>query len=224
MSCGQLLGPDLVGLQHFLLEQAGIAARAIGWRRRRLPRLAALGEFLGVDQQLELARRNVEADAIARLDQRQRTADREIELNAKGLPSTFVPGRNLAFFIYAAALADRRGLQRLVGGMCETDFSGYPDCRNDTLQSLVKSISLGMDAAFAIATPLMWIDKAGTFALAQALGGERLLELLVEDTHTCYLGDRSHRHEWGYGCGTCPACRLRGDGFAQWKTQRKAAP
>ncbi len=127
-----------------------------------------------------------------------------------GLPTTFVPGRNLAFFTFAGALAYRRGVKHLVAGMCETDYSGYPDCRDDTIKAMQVALTLGMDRRFVIHTPLMWIDKAATFALAQEIGGEALVDLLVEETHTCYLGDRSRRHAWGYGCGTCPACRLAG--------------
>ena len=135
-----------------------------------------------------------------------------------------MPGRNLLFFTYAAALAYRRGMRTLVGGMCETDFSGYPDCRNDTLQTLAKAISLGTDAAFIIETPLMWIDKAGTWALAEELGGAPLVELIVEESHTCYLGIRSRRHAWGYGCGHCPACALRAKGWEAWQAARRADP
>ena len=142
---------------------------------------------------------------------------------AAGLPSTFVPGRNLLFFTYAAALAYRRGIRTLVGGMCETDYSGYPDCRNETLQTLAKAISLGMDAEFAIETPLMWIDKAATWALADKLGGAPLVELIVEDTHTCYLGIRSRRHPWGYGCGHCPACDLRAKGWDDMASRARRA-
>jgi len=142
----------------------------------------------------------------------------EFQMTAAGLPNTFVPGRNLLFFTYAAALAYRRGIHTLVGGMCETDFSGYPDCRNDTLQALANAISLGMDAHFTIATPLMWIDKAGTWAMAQRLGGAPLVDLIVEHTHTCYTPDRTARHAWGYGCGRCPACGLRQRGWEKWQT------
>ncbi len=138
----------------------------------------------------------------------------QIEMGAHGLPTTFVPGRNLLFFTAAAALAYRRGLKHLVGGMCETDYSGYPDCRDETLRTLNKAVNLGMDADFQIETPLMWVDKAGTFAMAEQLGGQKLLDLIIEDTHTCYLGDRSTRHDWGYGCGTCPACELRANGWS----------
>jgi 7-cyano-7-deazaguanine synthase len=144
----------------------------------------------------------------------------QFEMTAAGLPNTFVPGRNLLFFTYAAALAYRRGIRALVGGMCETDFSGYPDCRSETLQSLAKSISLGMDAPFSIETPLMWIDKAGTWEMAEQLGGPPLVDLIVTHTHTCYTPDRTTQHAWGFGCGTCPACGLRAKGWEQWQTAR----
>ena len=143
------------------------------------------------------------------------TTDRAIEMTEQGLPSTFVPGRNLAFLIYAAALADRRGLAVLVGGMCETDYSGYPDCRRETLDAMQAALNLGMERDFSIETPLMWLTKAQTWALAEALGGAPLVQLIVEDTHTCYLGDRTP-HAWGRGCGECPACALRAKGFAEW--------
>jgi len=145
------------------------------------------------------------------------TSERSIEMTAGGLPSTFVPGRNLLFFTYAAAVAYRRGLNVLVGGMCETDFSGYPDCRDNTLKSLQVSLSLGMDTPMTIETPLMWLDKAQTWALTAALGGEALTRLIVEHTHTCYLGDRSQQHDWGFGCGHCPACALRSRGYKAWR-------
>jgi 7-cyano-7-deazaguanine synthase len=147
------------------------------------------------------------------------TADRAIELTEKGLPSTFVPGRNLAFFVYAAALADRRVLGRLVGGMCETDYSGYPDCRRQTLDALQQALNLGMAQDFAIETPLMRLTKAETWALAKALGGETLVELIVRESHTCYLGERGELHPWGYGCGACPACDLRARGWEAWTAQ-----
>jgi 7-cyano-7-deazaguanine synthase len=127
-----------------------------------------------------------------------------------------VPGRNLLFLTLAAALAYRRGLEVLVTGVCETDFSGYPDCRDDTMKAMQLALSLGMDKRFLVETPLMWIDKAATWQLAHSLGGDKLVDLIVEHTHTCYLGDRVHRHDWGYGCGTCPACALRWRGFRQY--------
>ncbi len=147
------------------------------------------------------------------------TAERAIEMTGKGLPSTFVPGRNLAFFVYAAALADRRGLDALVGGMCETDFSGYPDCRRDTLDAMQTALNLGMAQDFVIETPLMRLTKAETWGLARGLGGDSLVDVILEDSHTCYLGDRDHRHPWGYGCGTCPACELRARGWEGWQAQ-----
>ena len=161
----------------------------------------------------------VKLDAIAAISETALTRDVAIEVAQNGLPTTFVPGRNLAFFAFAGALAYRRGIKHLVAGMCETDFSGYPDCRDDTVKAMQVALTLGMDRRVVIQTPLMWIDKAATFALAQEIGGNALVDLLVEETHTCYLGDRSRRHPWGYGCGTCPACRLRADGFAKWKTE-----
>ena len=175
--------------------------------RAKFPQWAAK---LGDDHMLTLP-------ALGAISDTSLTRDTEIQMSASGLPTTFVPGRNLLFFTYAAALGWRRGLSTLVGGMCETDYSGYPDCRNHTLQTLAKALSLGLDASVTIETPLMYIDKAGTWALAHELGGDVLVDLIVEDTHTCYLGDRTHRHAWGYGCGTCPACDLRANGWAQWR-------
>ena len=154
---------------------------------------------------------------LGRISETALTRDRQIEMTAAGLPSTFVPGRNLLFFTYAAALAYRRGIRTLVAGMCETDYSGYPDCRRSTIDALERAISLGMDEPFTLETPLMYVDKAGTWALANELGGSALVDLIREDTHTCYLGDRTHRHDWGYGCGTCPACELRAKGWQLWR-------
>jgi 7-cyano-7-deazaguanine synthase len=161
----------------------------------------------------------VKLDALAAISETALTRDVAIEIAQNGLPTTFVPGRNLAFLAFAGALAYRRGAKHLIAGMCETDFSGYPDCRDDTVKAMQVALTLGMDRRFVVHTPLMWIDKAATFAMAHEIGGDALVELLVEETHTCYLGDRSHRHPWGYGCGTCPACRLRADGFAKWKAE-----
>jgi 7-cyano-7-deazaguanine synthase len=146
------------------------------------------------------------------------TRDTAIAMADSGLPNTFVPGRNLIFLTFAAALAYRRGLGVLVGGMCETDFSGYPDCRRDTLDALETALSKGMDAPYEVATPLMYLDKAQTWALAHKLGGDPLVKITIEDTHTCYEGDRKTRHPWGYGCGVCPACDLRAKGFANWRS------
>jgi 7-cyano-7-deazaguanine synthase len=141
------------------------------------------------------------------------TSGRAIEMEKNGLPNTFVPGRNLLFFTYAAAVAYRRELKVLVGGMCETDYSGYPDCRDNTLKALQVALSLGMEHPLVIETPLMWLDKRQTWEMAQDLGGPEFLEIVRERSHTCYLGDRSTRHDWGYGCGTCPACELRRNGY-----------
>jgi 7-cyano-7-deazaguanine synthase len=144
------------------------------------------------------------------------TAERAFEVTDKGLPSTFVPGRNLVFLTYGAALADRRGLRHLVGGMCETDFSGYPDCRRDTIEALEHALNLGMAQDFQIQTPLMTLTKAETWALAKTLGGEPLVALICEESHTCYRGERGVRHDWGHGCGDCPACDLRARGWRAW--------
>lgn len=144
------------------------------------------------------------------------TTDRAIEADARGLPNTFVPGRNLLFLTLAGALAYRRGLQVIVTGVCETDFSGYPDCRDDTMKAMQLALSLGLERRLVIETPLMWIDKAETWALAHRLGGQPLVDLIVEETHTCYLGDREHRQAWGYGCGECPACDLRKKGWERY--------
>ena len=183
-------------------------------RPRVRQRMAALrpqwGADLGDDHIVKL-------DALAAISETALTRDVAIEIAANGLPTTFVPGRNLAFLAFAGALAYRRGARHLVAGMCETDFSGYPDCRDDTIKAMQLALNLGMERRFVVHTPLMWIDKAATFALAHEIGGQAFVDLLVEETHTCYLGDRSRRHDWGYGCGTCPACRLRADGFARWK-------
>ena len=148
------------------------------------------------------------------------TRDVAITCDAAGLPNTFVPGRNLLFLTFAATLAFRRGLTRLVGGMCETDFAGYPDCRDDTIKALQVALNLGTDRRFVIDTPLMWLDKAQTWQMAVDLGGAALLGIVTELSHTCYLGDRTTHHAWGFGCGTCPACRLRADGFARFETVR----
>ncbi|MEL6289607.1 MAG: 7-cyano-7-deazaguanine synthase QueC [Pseudomonadota bacterium] len=145
------------------------------------------------------------------------TRDAEIAYADDGLPTTFVPARNLVFFTFAAAIAYRRNLPHLVGGMCETDFSGYPDCRNETLKALQIAINLGTDRTFVIDTPLMWRDKAATWALGDALGGAALRTIVIDHTHTCYLGDRATRHSWGFGCGKCPACLLRADGWRRYQ-------
>jgi 7-cyano-7-deazaguanine synthase len=169
-------------------------------------------EKLGEDHLVDLS-------ALGRLSDTALTSETEIALAAGGLPNTFVPGRNLLFFTFAAAIGYRRGLKHLVGGMCETDYSGYPDCRDDTLKSLQATLSLGMDQRFVIHTPLMWRDKCATWELAEELGGDLLVQLIREESHSCYSGERGRRHGWGYGCGSCPACELRRKG---WEAYAKA--
>jgi 7-cyano-7-deazaguanine synthase len=159
---------------------------------------------------------SVRLDALQEISDTALTRNTEITMAENGLPSTFVPGRNLVFFVFAAAVAYRRGLRHLVGGMCETDYSGYPDCRDDTLKAMQLALNLGMERRFILHTPLMWIDKAGTWALAHELGAEHLVDLIRDETHTCYLGDRGARRDWGYGCGACPACELRAAGYARY--------
>ncbi|MBB6576551.1 7-cyano-7-deazaguanine synthase [Comamonas odontotermitis] len=156
-------------------------------------------------------------DVLGQLGASAMTDDVAIAMQADGLPNTFVPGRNLLFFTLAAALAYRRGLDVLVGGMSQTDYSGYPDCRDNTLKALQVALSLGVDRPLTLETPLMWIDKAETWALTHALGGDALVELVRRDSHSCYLGQREQLHSWGYGCGDCPACQLRARGWEQWQ-------
>jgi 7-cyano-7-deazaguanine synthase len=192
------------GQRHAVEMQARLRVRE--GMARVLPDLAAR---LGPDHVVDIT-------GFGRIADSALTSDRAIEMDARGLPTTFVPGRNLVFLTYAAALADRRGLQVLVGGMCETDFSGYPDCRRETMDAMQQALSLGLDKPVSIETPLMQLTKAETWALAHDLGGDALVQLIIEDSHTCYLGDRDHRHPWGYGCGTCPACELRAAGYDQW--------
>jgi 7-cyano-7-deazaguanine synthase len=164
------------------------------------------GAKLGEDHVVDLS-------VLGRLSDTALTRDAEIAFAESGLPNTFVPGRNMLFFTFAAAVGYRRGLKHLVGGMCETDYSGYPDCRDDTLKALQATLSLGMDHRFAIHTPLMWRDKRATWELARDLGGDPLVELIREESHSCYLGERRLVHDWGYGCGECPACELRRKGW-----------
>ena len=187
-------------------------------RPRLRERLAALKPDwkarLGEDHTIKL-------DALAAISDSALTREAAIEIADNGLPTTFVPGRNLIFFSFAGALAYRRGARHIVAGMCETDYSGYPDCRDDTVKAMQVALGLGLDKRVVIHTPLMWIDKAGTFAMAEEIGGAALLALVVEDTHSCYLGDRTRRHDWGYGCGGCPACSLRAQGFATFMKRRR---
>ena len=174
--------------------------------RERFPQWA---QRLGDDHVLDLA-------VLGAVSDTSLTRDMAFRMEASGLPNTFVPGRNLLFLTLAAALAYRRGMTVLVTGVCETDFSGYPDCRDDTMKALQVALTLGMDHRFLIDTPLMWIDKADTWRMAEQLGGQALVDLIVEHSHTCYLGDRAHRHAWGWGCGRCPACELRARGWAAY--------
>ena len=163
----------------------------------------------------------LDVGVLGQVSETSLTRDVAFQMESSGLPNTFVPGRNLLFLTLAAALAYRRGLQVLVTGVCETDYSGYPDCRDDTMKAMQLALSLGMDKRLLIETPLMWLDKAQTWQLAESLGGTALVELIVEHSHTCYLGDRVHRHAWGWGCGSCPACELRARG---WERYREASP
>ncbi len=180
-----------------------IEARFPAWRAR-----------LGPDHVLDLA-------VLGRISESALTQERVIALQSNGLPNTFVPGRNLVFLTLAAALAYRRSIRVLVGGMCETDFSGYPDCRDATIKAQQKALTLGLNEEMVIDTPLMWSDKAQIWALAHRLGGTALVDLIVEHTHTCYLGQREQRHAWGYGCGRCPACELRASGWTRWQRSER---
>ena len=188
----------------------------LGVRGRIRERLLALNsrwkQRLGDDHLLKL-------DTLGAISDTALTRETAIELTDSGLPSTFVPGRNLIFFCFAGALAYRRGVRHMVAGMCETDYSGYPDCRDDTIKAVQVALSLGLDKRIIIHTPLMWVDKADTFSLAKRIGGQAFLDLVIEDSHSCYLGDRTKRHDWGYGCGTCPACELRAQGFAKFMSR-----
>ena len=159
----------------------------------------------------------VDLSSLSTISETALTRDAEIRMTEEGLPSTFVPGRNLLFFTYAAAVAYRRGLRHIVGGMCETDYSGYPDCRDDTIKAMQVALNLGMARRFVLHAPLMWIDKAETWRLAESLGGAPLVEAIREHSHSCYMGDRAHGHAWGYGCGKCPACDLRAEGWRRYR-------
>jgi 7-cyano-7-deazaguanine synthase len=213
----------------------------LAWALARFPRVETVGFDYGQRHSVELeARADVRAallDAFPRwaprlgedwvldihafgaIGETALTSERAIETTARGLPSTYVPGRNLVFLTYGAALADRRSILSLVGGMCETDYSGYPDCRRATLDALEKALNLGMERDFTILTPLMNRTKAETWAMAKGLGGEALVDIIVRHSHTCYLGVRGRRHDWGAGCGACPACELRARGWREWVGQ-----
>ncbi|MBK5936275.1 MAG: 7-cyano-7-deazaguanine synthase QueC [Halorhodospira halophila] len=217
----------------------------LAWALERFSRVETIGFAYGQRHDVELsARREVldglralrpdwaarlgedrvlDAGVLGEISDTALTREAEITYDARGLPNTFVPGRNLLFFTLAAALGHRRGIRHLVAGVCETDFSGYPDCRDDTVKSLQVTLNLGMAERLVLHTPLMWLDKAQTWALTERLGGTALVDLIVEASHTCYYGAREQRHEWGYGCGECPACRLRAEGWHRYRDS-SAAP
>lgn len=222
------------------------SATCLAWALQRFARVETIGFDYGQRHRVELGCRagvrdelaacfpewtsglgddhTLSLDALSAISDTALTSMAEIRMREDGLPNTFVPGRNLVFLTFAAALAYRRGLTHLVGGMCETDYSGYPDCRDDTVKALQVALNLGMERRFVLHTPLMWLDKAATWRLAETLGGLPLVEIIVERTHTCYLGDRSHRSPWGYGCGACPACDLRRKGWEAYIAARDPAP
>ncbi len=174
-----------------------------------LRKIADWGSKLGDDHMIDLA-------VLGQISQTALTQNVAIAMQDNGLPNTFVPGRNLIFMNFSAAVAYRRGIKNIITGVCETDFSGYPDCRDDTMKAVQIALNLGTESRFVIHTPLMWIDKAQTWELAEELGQTALVDLIREDTHTCYNGDRTHSHDWGFGCGTCPACELRAQGYARF--------
>lgn len=215
------------------------SATCLAWALDRFPRVETLGFDYGQRHRVELECRatfrealpaawqarlgpdhTLALDALGAVSDTALTRETEIAMQADGLPNTFVPGRNLVFLTFAAALAYRRGLRHIVGGMCETDFSGYPDCRDDTIKAMQVALNLGMQRRFVLHTPLMWLSKAETWALAETLGGQQLVEDIVERTHTCYRGERGARHPWGHGCAACPACELRARGWAEYQSRR----
>ena len=221
------------------------SATCLAWALARFARVETIGFDYGQRHRVELECRTriaerlkanfpewgaklsedhlVDLSVLGRLSDTALTRHAEIAFAESGLPNTFVPGRNLVFLTYAAAVADRRGLAHLVGGMCETDFSGYPDCRRQTMDAMDQTLRLGMDRPFVIDTPLMALTKADTWALAKRLGGEALVEIILEHSHTCYLGERAERHAFGYGCGHCPACELRAHGWDAWTSAGRKA-
>ena len=236
-------GTEIAGDDHALVLFSGgqDSATCLAWALDRFAHVETLCFDYGQRHRIELDRRGtlrdglvriapswagrlgddhtLALDALGQVSETALTRDSAIGFAASGLPNTFVPGRNIVFLTFAAALAYRRGIRHVVGGMCETDYSGYPDCRDDTIKALQVALNLGMERRFVLHTPLMWLDKAQTWALAETLGGRPLVDLIVEDSHTCYLGERGRRHAWGYGCGQCPACRLRADGFLRFMTR-----
>jgi 7-cyano-7-deazaguanine synthase len=218
------------------------SATCLAWALSRFARVETIGFDYGQRHHVELAQRGAIQEGLARLSplwaerlgedhtisiealgaisETALTRDAAIAFDASGLPNTFVPGRNILFLTFAAALAYRRGIGALVAGVCETDYSGYPDCRNETIRAVETALTLGMDRPIAIHAPLMWIDKAATWRLAEELGGEALVSLILEESHSCYLGERGKRFDWGRGCGDCPACRLRAAGWEKYRAER----
>jgi 7-cyano-7-deazaguanine synthase len=214
------------------------SATCLAWTLQRFARVEMLGFNYGQRHVIELTCRDrlldgikslradwaaklgkshtLEIPTLAAISDSALTRDVAIAMGEDGLPNTFVPGRNLVFLTFAAALAYRRGITHIIGGMCETDYSGYPDCRDATIKALQSALNLGMNKRFELHTPLMWLDKAATWQLADELGGARLVDLIREHSHTCYLGERGARHAWGYGCGECPACALRASGWQEY--------
>jgi 7-cyano-7-deazaguanine synthase len=211
----------LARYQH--VETVGFAygqrhAIELGCRETLRQGMAGIADWsgrLGPDHMVDMT------SAMAAVGQTALTSETEIATTGEGLPNTFVPGRNLLFLTYAAAIAYRRGLRRIVAGVCETDYSGYPDCRDDTVKAMQLALNLGMQRRFVLETPLMWRDKSATWALAKTLGGDTLIELIRTESHSCYIGDRTVPHAWGYGCGICPACQLRRSGWERWSEERK---
>ena len=199
---------ETIGFDYGQRHTVELACRPVilGEFRRLFPAWAAR---LGEDHVIDLG-------VLGRISDTALTREAEIAMSENGLPNTFVPGRNLVFLTLAAAIAYRRGAKHLVAGMCETDYSGYPDCRDDTVKAMQVTLTLGMAQRFVIDTPLMWRDKAATWHLAEELGGLALVDLIREHTHSCYRGDRERRHDWGYGCGACPACELRAAGYRRY--------
>lgn len=231
------MGAAMSGSALVLFSAGQDSATALAWALGRFDVIETIGFFYGQRHAIEMAQREVVRRRLAELfpvanlgddvvvdlsgygalAESALTHDRAIEMAASGLPTTFVPGRNLVFLAVAAAHAYRRGIDTLLGGMCETDFSGYPDCRRETLDAMQQALAFGLDRPLRIETPLMRLTKAQTWGLAHELGGKDLISLILEHSHTCYEGDRSQRHEWGYGCGACPACALRARGWVEWR-------
>ena len=229
---------DIVSDDHALVLFSGgqDSATCLAWALARYSHVETVGFFYGQRHAVELECREPVRQALAGprlgedhmvdlaatvtgLGQTAMTANMAITMTEEGLPNTFVPGRNLLFLTCAAALAWRRGLRRIVAGVCETDYSGYPDCRDDTIKAMQVALNLGLQRRFVLETPLMWRDKAATWALAHQLGGDPLVEMIRVQSHSCYMGERSQLHEWGYGCGSCPACELRAAGWHRWREQ-----